>query len=640
MKKWLNLLRTSLSARLSWLTVIFAAVLFLGALSFLFKQSQDTIFKEAFSRATQVLDNTAQRVEVILDKVEMSTKNVAWVVQRHLESDDSMFVYSRSVVDQLPFLSGCSISFEPYHYPNRGRYFSIYSHREDDGDILTAQEGDDLYQYFYMDWYLQAKLLDQPTWIEPFMDYSPNDAYSPGIISSYSWPIYDHNKKFCGVVSNDISLQWLSNTISEMKPYPHSYSIMVGQGGTYFVHPDTTKLFYQTIFTETLEKPNPAITELGHAMQNGEHGMRELRIDGKKCFVFFRPLSTTGWSTAIICPKDDIFGGYYRLVRTILSLVIISLILMLWIFRSLIAKELNPLHTLADQAETIASGRFDVELPETNRVDEIGQLTEAFGNMQHSLVNYIDELTRTTANKERIEGELRIARDIQMSMVPRIFPPFPNRSDIDLYASMTPAKEVGGDLYDFFIQNEKLYFCVGDVSGKGVPASLFMAVTRNLFRVEAQLGLSPEKIATQLNIALSRDNDQNMFVTMFLGVIDLATGLMHFCNCGHNPPLLDGAFLPIEHNNMPLGVWEEATFEGASLENVKDRLLLIYTDGLNEAENPEHEQFSDERLLALSETLLDKSAEDVVEAIKEAVEKHRNGAEPNDDLTLLCLRVK
>jgi sigma-B regulation protein RsbU (phosphoserine phosphatase) len=227
-----------------------------------------------------------------------------------------------------------------------------------------------------------------------------------------------------------------------------------------------------------------------------------------------------------------------------------------------------------------------------------------------------------------------------MSMVPRIFPPFPNRSDIDLYASMTPAKEVGGDLYDFFIQNEKLYFCVGDVSGKGVPASLFMAVTRNLFRVEAQLGLSPEKIATQLNIALSRDNDQNMFVTMFLGVIDLATGLMHFCNCGHNPPLLDGAFLPIEHNNMPLGVWEEATFEGASLENVKGRLLLIYTDGLNEAENPEHEQFSDERLLALCETLQDKGAEDVVEAIKEAVEKHRNGAEPNDDLTLLCLRVK
>ncbi|MBQ2223104.1 MAG: signal protein, partial [Bacteroidales bacterium] len=259
MKKWLNLLRKSLSARLSWLTVIFAAVLFLGALSFLFKQSQDTIFKEAFSRATQVLDNTAQRVEVILDKVELSTKNLAWVVQRQIASSDSMFVYSRSIVDQTPFLSGCSISFEPYHYPERGRYFSIYSCRDDDGNVITNQEGDDLYQYFYMDWYLQAKLLDQPTWIEPFMDYSPNDAYSPGISSSYSWPIYDHNKKFCGVVSNDISLQWLSNTISEMKPYPHSYSIMVGQGGTYFVHPDTTKLFYQTIFTETLEKPNPAI---------------------------------------------------------------------------------------------------------------------------------------------------------------------------------------------------------------------------------------------------------------------------------------------------------------------------------------------------------------------------------------------
>ena len=640
MKKFLDVMRKSLSARLSWLTVIFAAVLFLGALSFLFKQSQDAITKEAFSRATQVLDNTAQRVEIILDKVEMSTKNMAWVVSRNLAEADSMYVFSRSIVEQMPFLAGSSISFEPYYYPEKGRYYSIYTGRTDQETLMTEQEGDDLYQYFYMGWYLQPKLLGRPSWIEPYMDYSPDNSFSPGIISSYSWPLYDKNKKFCCVVSNNISLQWLSNTISEMKPYPHSYSIMVGQGGTYFVHPDSTKLFYQTIFTETLEKPNPAITELGHAMQNGERGMRELKMDGKNCFVFFRPLSTTGWSTAIICPKDDIFGGYYRLVRTIVSLVVIGLLLMLWVFRSLITKELDPLKTLADQAETIASGRFDVELPETHREDEIGQLTDAFGNMQHSLVNYIDELTRTTANKERIEGELRIARDIQMSMVPRIFPPFPNRSDIDLYASMTPAKEVGGDLYDFFIQNEMLYFCVGDVSGKGVPASLFMAVTRNLFRVEAQLGLSPEKIADQLNQALSRDNDQNMFVTMFIGVIDLATDRMHFCNCGHNPPLLDGEFLPIEHNNMPLGVWEEASFEGASLENVKDRLLLIYTDGLNEAENPAHEQFSDDRLLGLSKTLLDKDAEEVVEAIKDAVEKHRDGAEPNDDLTLLCLRVK
>jgi len=245
-------------------------------------------------------------------------------------------------------------------------------------------------------------------------------------------------------------------------------------------------------------------------------------------------------------------------------------------------------------------------------------------------------LAEANAIRERIESELRIARDIQMSMVPNAFP---QRPDIDLYAWMEPAKEVGGDLYNYLIQNGELYFCVGDVSGKGVPASLFMAQATRLFRTLAAQGMMPADIATQMNKALTEDNEQGMFITMFIGLANLSTGRLDFCNAGHNPPVLSGQFLEMVPN-APIGLWPELAFEGETLESIHDRTLFIYTDGLNEAENERKEQFGDERLLHILRTTPFDSARMVVETLKAETDRHRNGAEPNDDLTMMCLRVR
>ena len=638
MKSIFSRLRNTLATRLSQWIILFASIILLLALGYMFSVSRAAIRQEAINRATQNLETTALRVTGILDKVVTATNNTDWLITRHLNAPDSMFVYSRRILENNPYLNGCSIAFEPYYFPERGKYFSAFSYN-DNGNIETTQEGNPYYEYFYMDWYQLCKLLDGPVWTEPFLDYNPEEIYSKDMITSFCKPLKDENGNYIGTISVDLSLSWLSETISAVKPYPNSYSIMVGSGGTFFVHPDTTKLVYQTIFTETLETPNPAITELGHAMLAGEEGMRQLEIDGQPSYVFFKPLGDTGWSTAIVCPESDIFGNFHKMRRSVLGTVLAGLLLMLIIIARIISKELSPLKQLAHQAETIAQGHFDAQLPENNRPDEIGQLNQSFGKMQHSLVNYIEELKQTTALKASMESELKVASDIQMSMVPRIFPAFPNRSDIDLFASMTPAKEVGGDLYDFFVQDERLYFCVGDVSGKGIPASLFMAVTRNLFRIFAQQGHTAVEIAEQINAFLSTDNDQGMFVTMFVGVVELKTGRLDFCNCGHNPPLLDGKFLDLKYVNQPLGIWNGGAFVGESIEQVRGRQLLIYTDGLNEAENRQKELFGNERLEALMGKLKDKGSKEVIQRIQAAVLDHRNGASPNDDLTLLCLRV-
>ena len=639
MNKILAYIRRKLSVRVSIWVVMFAAFIFIAALGFLFYQSREAVRQEAISHATQILDKTSLRVEGILNRAEVATQMTEWLIQRHPDKADSMFVYSHGMLLNNPDFYTCSIAFEPYYFNQYGRYFSAYSKHVGDS-IRTLQGGSDYYQYFFMDWYLMPQLLDKPCWTEPYMDLdAPTNTYE--MVTSYCQAIKNKQGEFIGVINTSLSLNWLSHTISAVKPYPNSYSIMIGRGGTYFVHPDTTKITRQTIFTQTMENPDTAMTALGHAMQRGEEGMKRMTIDDKDCYVFYKPLGKTGCSMAIVCPESDIFGGFDRLRHTVMGIVFVGLLLMLYFFIKIITRELSPLHRLAKEAETIASGQFDTKLPDFQRNDEIGMLSHSFGNMQQSLVRYIEELKETTAQKASIESELNVASNIQMSMLPSVFP---DREGLDMYASMTPAKEVGGDLYGYLLKDEKLYFCVGDVSGKGVPASLFMAQVTRLFRTLANQMIQPADICTQMNEALSGEENQTcMFVTLFIGLVDLKTGHLSFCNAGHNPPVIGGG----EHHgeflqmlpNFPIGVMPGLEFQGEEIDSIKGRPLFIYTDGLNEAENREHGQFGDDHLIDILRNTHFDTARQVVETLAAKVEEHRDGAEPNDDLTMMCLRI-
>lgn len=253
----------------------------------------------------------------------------------------------------------------------------------------------------------------------------------------------------------------------------------------------------------------------------------------------------------------------------------------------------------------------------------------------NKLEDAYEQLETTTKAKERIESELRIARDIQLRMLPHVFP---QRKDIDMFAMMTPAKEVGGDLYGYALIDELLYFCVGDVSGKGVPAALYMAEVTRMFRTLVDGKLMPSIIAMRLNHALSEDNEQGMFVTMFIGLIDLKSGRMDFCNAGHNPPLLDGEFMQME-SNAPIGLWPTLDYVGEKIDDMRGRTLFVYTDGINEAENIHQEQFGDDRLQALLKMDLG-DAQQTSEAIHKAVEEFVGEAEPSDDLTKMCIKMK
>ena len=641
MSKIFAYIRRKLSVRVSLWVVFFAAIIFNVALGFLFYQSREAVRQEAISRATAILEKTSLRVEGILNRVEVASNMTKWLVQRHPNKADSMFVYSRGMLMNNPDFFNCSIAFEPYHFKDKGRYFSAYTKHVGDS-LRTIQGGSDLYQYFFTDWYLMPQLLEKPCWTEPYMDLDVGTNTSE-MLTSYCQTITDKQGKMIGVINTSLSISWLSQTISAVKPYPNSYSIMIGRGGTYFVHPDTTKITRQTIFTQTIEQPDTALTALGYAMQRGEEGMKHMNIDGKDSYVFYKPLGQTGCSMAIVCPESDIFGGFDRLRNSVRAIVLVGLLLMLYLFIRIITRELQPLRRLAHEAETIASGQFDAELPDFQRIDEIGQLSHSFGNMQQSLVKYIDELKNTTAQKASIESDLRIASGIQMGMLPEKFPTREDRDDVQLFASLTPAKEVGGDLFDFYFRDEKLFFCIGDVSGKGVPASLFMAVTRSTFRTVSAHETMPDRIIMTMNKTIADMNKTHMFVTLFVGVLDLPTGRLHYCNAGHDAPLLVGAGvgeLPCDAN-IPVGFMPSWKYTLQEAKIFTGTTILLFTDGLTEAMDSDKELFRMERVNEVASKALAQQQQEprqLIAQMTEAVHEFVGDAEQSDDLTMMAIQ--
>ena len=641
MNKLFAYFRRKLSVRVSLWVVFFAAIIFNIALGFLFYQSREAVRQEAISHATQILDKTSLRVEGILNRVEVASNMTKWLVQRHPDQADSMFVYSRGMLINNPDFYNCSIAFEPYYFKEKGRYFSAYTKHIGDS-IRTIQGGSDHYQYFFVDWYLMPQLLEKACWTEPYMDLDVLTNTSE-MVTSYCQTIKDRQGQVIGVINTSLSITWLSQTISAVKPYPNSYSIMIGRGGTYFVNPDTTKITRQTIFTQTLEQPDTALTALGYAMTHGEEGIKQMNINGKDSYVFYKPLGQTGCSMAIVCPESDIFSGFDRLRRTIMTIVTVGLLLMLYFFIRIITRELKPLQRLAEEAETIASGQFDTMLPDFQRIDEIGQLSHSFGNMQQSLVKYIEELKHTTAQKASIESDLRIASSIQMGMLPEKFPTKDDRDDVQLYASLTPAKEVGGDLFDFYFRDEKLFFCIGDVSGKGVPASLFMAVTRSTFRTVSAHESMPDRIVTTMNKTIADMNKTYMFVTLFVGVLDLPTGRLHYCNAGHDAPLLVGAGvgeLPCDAN-IPVGFRPKWKYSLQEAQIFTGTTIFLFTDGLTEAMDANQAQFEMERINDVASRALANKQQDprqLIAQMTEAVHEFVGDAEQSDDLTMMAIQ--
>lgn len=626
----------SLAFRYSIFFILAVILIFLVSFIYTLFYALEIMGSEASKDTSKTMEITIIRLEKTFQEVE----EVPNVLARFVGSADPNYTEMRKVLQDIvlsePYVYGTSMAFEPYAFRKDSLYYAIYSYQVG-GSIKTKFLGSNSYNYFEKEWYKKAKEQGKPIWTEPYYDQGGGDT----LMCSYSVPLFREiggKETFIGVITLDISISAIGKAISAIKVYETGYAFLVSGNGTILYHHDST-LLNLNVFEMAEDTVNPRFKSLASRIKDSTEMNKVIILGTTTTTTKVEILPSTGWYLVVVFPVSEVFSDLIDFLKYLGTIFLFS-VLAVFIVTILITRRLTkPLRKLVKATHEIGQGDFDLELPRLKRRDEIGVLANSFSVMLEKLKEYIETLQHTTAEKEKIESELNIAHTIQMGMLPR---EFPLRTEFELFAILDSAKAVGGDLYDFFfLDKDHMFISVGDVSGKGVPASLFMTVVRTLFRSRTMDGQPLHQIMALVNKELCKDNPNFMFVTMVSGIINLRTGTVELCNAGHNLPLImnrEGQVkrLPL-FAAIPLGIQE---FHGYKVEKVQlspgDRLVL-YTDGITEALNSRGEFYNETLLTAV---LTEHHRADVPTLVKQVVasiHQFADGVEQADDITLLIL---
>ena len=614
-------------------------------------------YEEVFGLTSYIskslLNGRVNEIRRISSDLYVAATNTAPYIRDDLKNPDKMYTIMERMLKLNPYIHSCGISFRENYYPEKGRWFCPYVVRNDSNVIEQKTLGGESYDYLNAEWFQQALSKKEGQWSAPFFD----DADKKTPLVSYMVPILDDRDSTVAILGVDMSLAWLSDKIQlevayskEEKEHPEewtaeykAYFFMVDSMGTILIHPQKNRLIRQKLQTY-MDAPDDD-DDIHQLDLNKVYESQKTYLEGERVLIRLHKIKYTDWTMGLAIPMFiiDLFG--YVIASIFILFIILCILVVYFSGRRAIKRTTKPLRQLATSANEVAKGNFNTPLPQMDSHDEIHMLRDSFENMQHSLTRYVKELKATTAEKAVIESELTIAHNIQMAMLPKTFPPYPERHDIEIFGQLTPAKAVGGDLFDFHIRDEKLFFCIGDVSGKGVPASLVMAVTRTLFRNVSAHALAPNEIISALNNTISDGNDMNMFVTLFVGVLDLTNGQLRYSNAGHDAPLLiskEVSTLPCD-SNLPIGIMPDFQYTVQETTLQSDTTIFLYTDGLTEAENSRHQLFGDARVISSAKEAVSQNItlpNMLIQHMAKAVSAFVGNAEQSDDLTMLSIQYK
>ncbi|MBN1338676.1 MAG: SpoIIE family protein phosphatase [Bacteroidales bacterium] len=632
----------SLAFKLSLYILTGVILIVIAILYYNFGVSRQLVLNHARENARNLTNSTVSKIQNVLQVTQKIPENLAYIIENTSFSETDLKRFLKMVVENNDEIFGSCVAFEPYGFFRDSAGYAPYFYKSGDSVLFKNLNNKD-YDYPNQDWYNNPRQ-HGPVWSEPYFDEGGGNI----IMSTFSVPFYGGEKRdpgFRGVVTADISLNRLDSLIKSVTIYESGYAFLLSEKGRVISHPHKEYILNETIFKSAEELNKPELAVIGNRMVNGETGFipyRSLSLKGR-CRMYFAPIPVNNWSIGVIFPEKELFAELNNLAKRLLMIGgsgIISLFLMIIIISRRIT---YPLRNLVKAARTIGSGHFDDPLPQIRSNDEIARLTTSFDLMRQQLKEYMLNLRETTIAKEKIESELKIAHDIQQGIIPKIFPPFPHRDDLDIYAVLCPAKEVGGDLYDFFfIDLDKLAFAVGDVSGKGVPSSLLMAITMTLFRSKTSKELKPNDIVAGINRELCRENENSMFVTFFLGIIDLKTGVINYCNAGHNYPYIlrnqgDIEYLDTTHGT-PLGLFTDTEYQSDEVTLRDHEFIILYTDGITEAFDSKGKLFGEQRLkMSLADIQGEISVEKITTTLLDRNRDFTMGTEQSDDITILVL---
>jgi len=617
-------------------------IVFFAILSISYKTGKGLVIQINHQSIANQVQSCAARFEADFRQIAQVPKDMALMLEQNPNlSENEMKDLLRRVISKNTLIYGSAIAFEPGAFHRDRRFFSPYCFRRGK-EIIYQQIGGEQYQYFHWDWYIIPKLLKKPIWTEPYYDEGGGDI----IMTTFSVPFFNPDSSVRGIVTADVDLEKLRRTASSVQVGVEGYAFVLSQNGTMIVHPDSTWIMRESIFSIAESKKSERLRRIGQQMTAGSTRIEVIEDfwRGGTGYLAYTPILPNGWSFAVMLPEKEVMAAVLTLNRKLILFMALGLAGLL-VAVTLVSYSLTrPLKKLVCGAKQLAAGHLDTKIEGIRQKDEIGELGVAFNRMVEDLNKYVQDLTETTRAKEKVERELSIAHDIQQSILPHTYPPFPERKEIDVFAVTHPAREVGGDFYDFFfIDPVHLGLVVADVSGKGVPAALFMAITRTLIKTAAMNELSPRKTLLEVNSILYPDNPSSMFVTVFYAVYDIRDGSIRFANAGHNLPYVkrkDGSVEEVHPTkSIALGVVETIEIEESRLHLETGDFLMLYTDGLTDAENSEGTMYEENRV----RQFLDKShssgnMRDLITGLIDSVYQFMDGKDQFDDITLMALK--
>ena len=496
-----------------------------------------------------------------------------------------------------------------------------------------------------------------------------SDAYTGISTIECAAPVYS-NGRLIAVVGADIFLTDISEYVEKMT-HDGGFICIVNENGQIIFSPQKSGSFKaerSANAKDIRQSDNAELASFVNEALTQNTGLKLIEIDDKEYYMAGAPVSSVGWAIMSVIDKettdrptammlenyDDINAraldsytqGAERNNKNILfiTLVIVGLALLgaLYVAQRIV----KPIETMTKRINELKDGDTAFEMDDVYRTnDEIEILADSFATLSKRTRDYIGQITRITAEKERIGAELSLATRIQADMLPNIYPAFPDRPEFDIYATMTPAKEVGGDFYDFFlVDDDHLCMVMADVSGKGVPAALFMMASKIILANNAMIGKSPANILSDTNSAICSNNKEEMFVTVWLGILEISTGKLTCANAGHEYPVIrhaDGSFeLYKDKHGFVIGGLDGAKYKEYELTLEPGSKLFVYTDGVPEATNSYNEMFGTDRMVEALNTDIDAHPKEILDCVREAVDDFVEDAEQFDDLTMLCMEYK
>ncbi|MGD8895261.1 MAG: SpoIIE family protein phosphatase [Acidobacteriota bacterium] len=588
-------------------------------------------------------DALASRVQDVLHAVEERTLVLARAVETLAPGDEDLGRLLRAFVPGNAEVYGAAVAFAPGTGPGRGGPHALYFHRVADRpeEIVSADLTANDYRYWEQEWYTEPVRTGRPRWSEPYRDVGGGEV----AMVTWSVPFHAPDGAIRGVVTSDLRLRWLDDLVRQLELGRTGVGLIVSRSQRVIAASDRDVAdridASEGVLEELAPEERVRYRPIVDRMLAGDSGFESVELGGRRYRLTFRPIGHAGWSMAGLYPEDELFQevGWVRTVQAGLSVGGLGLLALVVVV--LTRRLTRPLGALARSADEMATGGLDAILPPVETRDEIGRLTRAFHDMRDSLKTYIRDLKETTAAKERLEGELKVARRIQADMLPKPTAGGPDEG-YELAATLIPARAVGGDLFDHFRDGRRVFFLVGDVSGKGVPAALFMARTKTLFEALATRDADPAAILAAANHNLCAENEAGMFVTAVCGMLDVTTGELTFALAGHDPPILvpaEGAPEPLQvEGGRVLGLIEGSDYPVNRLRLGHRDAIVMFTDGVSEAQNIDGGFFEIDRIVETIERHRHEDVPAVTGALLEAVRDFAGEAPQSDDITLMTLR--